>query len=203
MRFALVFFLLIPIIAASQDFRRAVIKTSTGAYLVFSDDTRAFTIHLDSANVEPFGDQSTMYLVIDQKYYLQLFSISFKNPEYKDLTDDLVKKEFLARYLKYESEHFRTDLKLSMENLRTKWGIINMRRFLHWEFDSPEFETMVSQIHLTTICFDHFLNINVPVTPDITREEAFQFIQYVASRLELHDEPIDFDAFAKKVNGLE
>lgn len=190
-------------VSVGQVFQRAVIKTATGAYLVFSDDKRAFTIHLDSVQVEPFGDQSTMYLVVDQKFYLQLFAISFKNPEYKDLTDDVVKKEFLARYLKYESEHFRSELKLSMENMRTKWGLINLRRFLHWEFETPEFETMVSQIHFTTICFDHFLNINVPVTPDISREEAFEFIQYVASRLELHNEPIDFDAFAKKVNGVE
>jgi len=203
MRTLIFFFAALPLWALGQSFQKAVINTPTGAYLVFSDDKRAFTIHLDSVKVEPYGDQSTMYLLVDKKYYLQLFSISFKNPEQKDLKDDQVKKEFLARYLKYESEHFRKDLQISMANLRTKWGLINMRRFLHWEFDSPEFETMDSQIHLTTICFDHFLNINVPVTPDITREEAFQFIQYVASRLELHDEPIDFEAFAKKVNGVE
>jgi hypothetical protein len=201
---SLVFILLsLPVFVSGQNFRQAVIKTQTGGYLVFSDDTHAFTIHLDTAIIEPFGEQSTMYLIIDNTYVLQLFAIPFKNPENQDLLDDEVQKGFLAHYMKYESEYFRNDLNLSLTNLKTKWGTINLRRFLNWEFETPEFETIEMQIHLTTICFDNFVNINVPVTPGMPRDEAFAFIQYVASRLELHDYPIDFDVFAKEVNGLD
>jgi hypothetical protein len=190
-------------LASSQNFRQAVIKTQTGGYLVFSNDKHAFTIHLDTAMIEPYGDQSTMYLLIDSTFVLQLFTIPFNNPDNQDLRDDDVQKQFLAQYMKYETAYFREEVKLSVQNLRTKWGTINLRRFLHWEFDTPEFETVEAQLHLTTICFDNFVNINVPVTPGMPREEAFDFIQYVASRLELHNGPIDFEAFAKEVNGLD
>jgi hypothetical protein len=191
-----------PAIAGAQSLKQAVIETKTGGYLVFTNDKQSFLIHLDTAIIEPYEDQSTMYLAIDKKNVLQLFTIPFQNPDSKDLTIDENKKKFLADYMKYETAYFRSELKLSLENLKTKWGIINLRRFLHWQFDTPEFETVTTQIHLTTICFDYFLNINVPVSHGLSYDEAFAFIQYVASRVQVNDYPIDLEAFAKEVNGL-
>jgi hypothetical protein len=195
--------LILPLLCIGQSFQQAVIETPTGGYLVFTDDKQSFTIHLDTAIIDPYEDQSTMYLAIDKKFVLQLFTIPFQNPEQKDLSVDENKKLFLANYMKYETQFFKSEQKLSLQNLKTKWGIINLRRFLHWQFDTPEFETVETQIHLTTICFGYFLNINVPVSHGVSYEDAFAFIQYVASRLEVNDYPIDLDAFSKEVNGLE
>ena len=195
--------LTLPIFSFGQTFREAVIKTPTGAYLVFTNDEVSFTIHLDSVEIEPYEEESNMYLAVDKKFALQLFTIPYHNPDSLDMSNDKYQKEFLANYMKYESQYFRNELKLSMPNFKTKWGLINLKRFLHWEFDTPEFMTIQTQIHFTTICFGNFLNINVPVPTDSNYDEAFEFIQYVASRLEQHDYPIDLEKFAREVNGLE
>lgn len=203
MRLIPILFILFSITCSGQPFKQAVIKTQTGAYLVFTNDQESFTIHLDTAEIEPYEEESTMFLAVDKKFALQLFMIPYHNPDSLDLSEDKFQKEFLANYMKYETQYFRSEMKLSLPNLKTKWGLINLKRFLHWEFDTPEFETIQTQIHLTTICFGHFVNINVPVPTDTPYNEAFEFIQYVASRLEQHDYPIDLDEFAKEVNGLE
>lgn len=55
---------------------------------------------------------------------------------------------------------------------------------------------------MTTICHDHFLNINLPLTNDIKFKEGFKFLEKVAKGLKLYDHPTDIEEVYKLVNEM-
>ena len=185
-----------------QDYERAIVETKTGAKIIFSSDSNSFIIDLDTAQVNPLESESTLFMQIDKKWLLQVFTIDFQNPNKKDVNDPEVQRSFLIQYMNYEIRYFKDDLNLSVPNHEIEWGKLNGKNFLLWYFDTPEYETATKQIYLSTLCFDHFINLNIPLEPGIELEEGIHFLKDVGQSLELFDYWVDIEGIYKEVNGI-
>lgn len=104
--------------------------------------------------------------------------------------------------MNYELDYFKNEVKMKIENQKAGWGPVGNKHFLLWHFDTPEFPTVQKQMYLSSICFDNFLNINIPLTNDQTFGEGMKFLERVAGSMVLHNHPTDIEEFYKEVNGL-
>lgn len=203
MRYSLILFLICPLLAFGQlEYEQALIESETGAYFIFTNDSNSFVIHLDTASVETLGDGSKFLVLVDNKWTLQLFTIGYQNPNNKDITDLDVQKSFLLQYMNYELNYFKDEVKMNIENQKAGWGPVGNKHFLLWHFETPEYPTIQKQIYLSTICFDNFLNINIPLTNDQTFDDGVNFLERVAENMILHNHPTDIEEFYNEVNGL-
>ncbi|SNT40854.1 hypothetical protein SAMN05421640_0015 [Ekhidna lutea] len=165
MRYSLLIFFLTPLLTfGQQEYEQALIESETGAYIIFTNDSNSFVLHLDTATVEPLGDGSNFLVLVDSTWTLQLFSIGYQNPNNKDTGELEVQKSFLLQYMNYELNYFKNEVKMKVENQSAGWGPVGNKYFLLWHFDTPEHPTVQKQMYLSTIVFDSFLNINVPLT---------------------------------------
>ncbi|KAJ1379797.1 hypothetical protein B484DRAFT_441016, partial [Ochromonadaceae sp. CCMP2298] len=157
---------------------------------------------LDTATVEPLGDGANFLVLVDTTWTLQLFSIGYQNPNNKNIDELEVQKSFLLQYMNYELNYFKNEVKMAVENQKAGWGPVGDKHFLLWHFDTPDYPTVQKQMYLSTIVFDNFLNINIPLTNGQDFDEGMNFLKKVAASLVLHEHPIDVEAFYKEVNGL-
>lgn len=196
--------ILIPFYSFSQtdNYEKAVIETATGAYIIFSSDSNSISIHLDTASVKVIDNPQTVFLNVDNKWILQLFALGYENPQNKDINDVEVQKSFILQYFDYEKKYFTSELNMTLTNLQTYWGDFNGKHFLFWHFETPEIDGLQKQLFMTTLCYDHFLNINVPVMADDNLTEAEQFIKKVASLVRTHSHKIDIEKLYNEVNGM-
>ena len=202
MRHVILFILLTPLIALGQQtYEQALIESETGAYIIFTSDSNSFVLHLDSATVEPLGDGTNFLILVDNTWTLQLFTIGYQNPNNKDIQDLEVQKSFLLQYMNYELQYFKDEAKMKIEDQKAGWGPVGDKHFLLWHFDTPDYPTVKKQMYLSTICFENFLNINIPLTNEQTFNDGINFLERVAGSLVLHEHPIDLEEFYKEVNG--
>lgn len=187
---------------AQQGYEKAVVESATGAYLIFTNDSNSLIFHLDTAKVEPVGNGDNFFVLVDNTWTLQLFTIDFQNPNNKDIDDLEVQKSFLIQYMNYELNYFNEELQMNIENQKAGFGPVGNKHFLLWHFDTPDLPAVQKQLYLSTIVFDNFLNINIPLTNNQTFEDGLNFLDRVARTLESHDHPINIEEFYKKVNGL-
>ena len=203
MRLFTILFLFLPFITlGQQDYEKAIIETETGGKIIFTNDSNSFIIELDTASIRPIEDKRTLFLDVDKKWMLQLFTVDFQNVKKLDTKDLEVQKSFILKYIEYEKKYFKEELKLGLDNIKIKSGTINNHRFICWYFDTPEYETAQKQIFLTTICFDHFLNINIPLPNDATLAEGISFLKRIGKKLTRYNHSTDIESIYKEVNGI-
>lgn len=197
----LTIFLLPLVVLAQSNYEKAIIETKTGGYLIFTNDSNSLVIYLDTAKLEPIESDDNFFVQVDNQWILQLFVIDFQNPNNKNMDDLEVQKSSLLQYRNYEINYFKDELKLRIENEKAGWGQIGNKYFLLWHFETPDIPTIQKQIHLSTICFDKILNINIPLTKDQDFEEGMSFLDKVANGLKIHDHPTNIEDLYRKVNG--
>ncbi|SNT28358.1 hypothetical protein SAMN05421640_3169 [Ekhidna lutea] len=192
----------LPMIALSQQsFERAVIETATGAYIVFTNDSNSMVIYLDTADIELMDTENNFFIQVDKKWTLQFFTLSFQNPNNNDLSNLDNQKSSLFQYMNYELEYIKNEIKMNIENEKVFWGPLGNKHFLLWHFDTPDLPAVQKQLYMTAICFNSFLNINVPLMNDQEYVDGVELLNRVGRNLVLHDHPIDIEEMYKKVNG--
>ena len=199
---AVVFFLLPLLTFGQQEYEKALIESETGGYMIFTNDSNSLVFHLDTAKVELLESGNNFFILVDSIWTLQLFTLGFQNPNNKDINDLDVQKSFLLQYMNYELNYFKEELEMNIENQKAGWGPVGNKHYLLWHFETPDYPTVQKQIYLSTIVFDNFLNINIPLTNDQSFDEGLNFLDKVARTLELHDHPTNIEEFYRKVNGL-
>lgn len=199
MKFAPTTFLLLScfITFAQETFNAALIPSKDGAVITYSSSEQAFTITLKSDSIQP--TEKPNFLTIDG-WILQSFILGFDNPMDKDMSIEENAKAALSQYTIYEFDYIKEQLKLDVEP-KLEWGSMNGLYFYFWYFDTPpELKTLQGQLYLTTICFNHFLNLNIPLEKGRDFDKAKEFLLNVGKNITLHDHPIDFETFYNELN---
>ncbi|MEP3390669.1 MAG: hypothetical protein ABJO02_20920 [Reichenbachiella sp.] len=180
-----------------ETFESALIPSKNGAVITYTSDEHAFTVTLNSNSIEP-SDQPN-FLTIDG-WILQSFILGYDNPKAKDMSVEENAKRALSQYVMYELDYFKEQLKLEIEP-KLEWGHMKGLYFYFWYFDTPpELETLQGQLFLTTMCFNQFLNLNIPLEKGKSFEEAKAYLMNIGKSITLHDHPIDFESLYTELN---
>lgn len=182
---------------AQETFQSALIPSKDGAVITYTSDEHAFTVTLKSDSIEP--TEQPNFLTIDG-WVLQSFILGFDNPTGKDMLLEENAKAALSQYVMYELNYFKEELKLDVEP-KLEWGEMDGLFFYFWYFDTPpELESLQGQLYLTTVCFNQFLNLNIPLEKDVSFEEAKAYLMNIGKNITLYDHPIDFESLYNGLN---
>ena len=101
--------------------------------------------------------------------------------------------------MQYELEYAKNELKVDYTDLKFDWITINNKIYLLWYYDMPVGKkikkgTVLKQINLSTLCFEHALNLNTPFEQQDSLETDKNFLLKVARTLKQNDFEINFDA---------
>ena len=103
--------------------------------------------------------------------------------------------------MQYELNYDKNDLKLNYTNLTHDFIVMNDKLYLLWVFNMPAVNTSVlKQINLSTLCFEHVLNLNTPFVKDDNFGDDKGLLLKVAQTLKQNDFKIDFNELYKKLN---
>jgi hypothetical protein len=166
-----------------------------GAAVIYSSDKHSFTLDIISDNIKPL--QQPGYVSVDNKILQFVFSV---NDSFKQTANtEEEQKTRLLGYMQYELEYAKNELKVNYTELKFDWITINNKLYLLWYYDMPVGKkikkgTVLKQINLSTLCFEHALNLNTPFEQQDSLETDKNFLLKVARTLKQNDFEIDFDA---------
>ncbi len=196
-KLTILFSLLCLLTFAQETFESALIPSKDGAVITYTSDKHAFTVTLKSDSIQP--SEQPNFLTIDG-WILQSFILGFDNPNGKDMSIEENAKGALSQYVMYELDYFKEQLKLEIEP-KLEWGNMKGLNFYFWYFDTPpELETLQGQLFLTTMCFNQFLNLNIPLEKGKSFEEAKSYLMNIGKNITLHDHPLDFQTMYNELN---
>jgi hypothetical protein len=187
----------------TEKFSPALMQTKAGAKMVYTSDSHSITFDFIFKKVEPTGKEN--FINVDNKP-LQFILIPNSALSTTDTTLKRQKAELLG-YATYETDYIKNDLKLNIANITQKWITINGKLFLFWTYDMPpdtpglpsDSKSVLQQLHLSTLCFAHVLNLNIPVSQGETADANSTMLLSVAKTLQLNDFKIDLAQLYKKL----
>jgi len=180
------------------EFESGLIPIKSGAIFAFTSEEKSFLLHLESENIEPL--EARNFVQVDN-WVFQAFNLGFEKPKNVDLKTESEQKKLLSRYVMYEIDYFKNELKIPCDNLKMNWGKINDNYFYFWYFNMPDTKGSISkQMYLTTICHDQFLNMSIPIGKESDFKNGKEFLFKVAKTLEINDFPVSFVELNRKYN---
>ena len=181
----------------AEDYEVALIPIDSGAILAFSGDSTSFTIELPGDSILPLEGK---YFILVDDWVFQAFILPFDNPTNANLKLESEAKKALSQYVTYEIDYMKKELNQPLDSLSLNWGKIGNNYFYWWYFNVPASnESIKKQLYLSTICFNHFLNMNLPLQSHQNFDDAKKFIFNVARSLKQQNHPIDFDTFSENI----
>jgi len=181
--------------SSNEKFKSALMEKKGGAAVIYSSDKHSFTLDIISDNIKPL--QQPGYVSVDNKILQFVFSV---NDSFKQTANtEEEQKTRLLGYMQYELEYAKNELKVNYTELKFDWITINNKLYLLWYYDMPVGKkikkgTVLKQINLSTLCFEHALNLNTPFEQQDSLETDKNFLLKVARTLKQNDFEIDFDA---------
>jgi hypothetical protein len=199
MRFVLVCLLALPGFLHAQTFTRALLKTKTGALVVYNSNTRGFALQLRADSIRSL-DQSDFMELDGVLFQTALIPIPLGQP-----IDTLTlpqQRAVLKGYLASELKYFGSELHMTVSNVQTAYVMLGGHLFLRWSFSvAPGAHQARGQVYYSTVVFDQVLDLNTPL---LRRTDTYAacaaLLAKVARTLRLSGTPIDLDAMYERLN---
>nr|WKN36054.1 hypothetical protein K4G66_27180 [Tunicatimonas sp. TK19036] len=183
----------------AEEFQAGLMKTKTGAMIVYTGTNHSFTLEMFSENLKP--SEQANFLTVDNTIF-QSVIIPFQQKLDFDNMSAEIQKSNLLDYMNYELDYFKNELKQKIVGERHEFIEFNDKIYLFWYYDMPKSNKQIGkQIYLTTICFDQILNLNTPLERD---KNDFNFnrdlLMKVGKTLKLNKKPINLSELYKELN---
>ncbi len=183
----------------AEEFQSGLMKTKTGAMIVYTGSNHSFTLEILSDNLKP--SEQPNFVIIDNIIFQSVIMPFQQKLDFENLSIETQKSNLLG-YMNYELDYFKNELKQNILNEKYEWIKLNEKLFLFWFYDMPKSNKQIKkQIYLTTICFDHILNLNTPLMRD---KDDFNFnkelLTKIGKSLKLKNEPIDLNILYNELN---
>jgi hypothetical protein len=203
-KFTLFYLLVTGLICFSQneykpeDFHAALLQTKTGAMIVYTGDKHSFTLDIVSKNIKPSEEPN--FVIVDNTV-LQSIIIPFPQKfDFENMNIETQKQNLLG-YMNYELDYIKNELKEKIDNEKYEWVELNNKLFLLWFYDMPKNKNIEKQVYLTTVCFDHILNLNTPLERERNDFNfAKDFLIKISQTIKLYDKSINLDELYKELN---
>lgn len=180
--------------SSEEKFKSALMEKKDGAVVVYSSNRHSFTLDIISDNIKPLQPG---YVSVNNKI-LQFVFVGNDALRQTENTEEQQKTQLLG-YMQYELDYIKNELKIDYSGLTHDWVIINNKIYLLWYYDMPvgkevEKGAILKQFNLSTLCFEHVLNLNTPFEQRDSLEADKNFLVKVAQTLKQNDFEIDFNA---------
>ena len=182
-----------------EKFDLGLMKTKTGARVIYNGEKNSFTFDIVGENINPTEQKG--FIIIDNNIFQTVILPFPQKVDFKGMTVEEQKANLLA-YRDYEIDYFKNQVKLDITNLKYDWLVLNDKVFLFWYFNMPvDNETVRKQLYLTSICFDHILNLNTVQEKD---KDSFKFgkelLVKIGETLELNEHVLDIEKLSQELN---
>ncbi|TDX01289.1 hypothetical protein [Dinghuibacter silviterrae] len=188
-----------PFAARAQEFTKALLKTKTGALVVYNSNTRGFLLQLRADSIRSL-DQSDFMELDGVLFQTALIPIPLDQP-----IDTLTlpqQRAVLKGYLASELKYFSGSMHTKVLNLQSSYVMLGGHLFLRWFFSvAPGLNQPRGQVYYSTVVFDQVLDLNTPL---LRRADTFATCNALLSRaarsLRLSGAPVDLDKLYERVN---
>lgn len=190
----------------AQDYTKSLLKTKTGALIVYNSATRGFSVQVRADSIRS----------IDQSDFMELDGVLFQsalipvpiNQPIDTLTLEQ-QRAVLKGYLTYELNYFKNEGHIAYVNVKTLYVTLNGHLFLRWSFDilpgGPAVKDVKTyargQVYYSTVVFDQVLDLNTPL---LRKADTFvscnALLLRAARTLTLSGTPIDLDRKYEELN---
>jgi hypothetical protein len=188
----------------AQEFTKALLKTKTGALIVYNSQTRGFSLQVRADSIRSL-DQSDFMELDGVLFQAALIPIPIDQPI--DTLDQAQQRAVLKGYLASELKYFKDEAHIDYINVKTVYLTLNGHLFLRWSFDvvpgraSHLKQQARGQVYYSTVAFNQVLDLNTPL---LRRVDTFAgcnaLLQKVARTLVLSRTPIDLDRKYEELN---
>jgi len=182
-----------------EKFDLGLLKTKTGARVIYNGEKNSFTFDIIGEKINPTEQKG--FIIIDNNIFQTVILPFPQKVDFKGMTVEEQKANLLA-YRDYEIDYFKNQLKLDITKLKYDWLLLNDKVFLFWYFNMPvDNETVRKQLYLTTICFDHILNLNTVQEKDNESfESGKELLVKIGETLELNEHVLDIEKLSQELN---
>ena len=102
-------------------------------------------------------------------------------------------ENILKGYMNYELEYITKDLKVNVFEVQMKPEIIKSKKFILWRYKMTEGnklqdiggELVIGQTHISTICFNQILNINIPLMKNYSPNEITKILTKIGKNIKI------------------
>lgn len=188
----------------AQEFTKALLKTKTGALIVYNSQTRGFSVQVRADSIRSL-DQSDFMELDGMLFQATLIPIPIEQPI--DTLDQEQQRAVLKGYLTSELKYFRDEEHIAYANIKTVYLTLGGHLFLRWSFDVVPGEASGGkrqargQVYYSAVVFNQVLDLNTPL---LRRADTFAgcnaLLQKVARTLFLSRAPIDLEQKYAELN---
>ncbi|HTJ14044.1 MAG TPA: hypothetical protein VL547_18530 [Dinghuibacter sp.] len=188
----------------AQEFGRNLLKTKTGALIVYNSTNRGFSIQVRADSIRSIADNDFMELD-GTLFQTALIPIPLDQPI--DTLTMAQQRAVLKGYLTSELKYFRDDAHIAYINVKTAYVALGGHLFLRWSFDvlpatAATAKPAHGQIYYSTVAFNQVLDLNIPLLRKVdTFERCNAILARTARTLNLsRGQPIDLDLKYQELN---
>src|SRR5882757_2411327 len=175
--------------APDEDIHATLLAGKKRSLIVYAGPTHSFTMETASKMAKPSDIPG--FITIDGQVLQSTLVPASPSVDLKNLTSAR-EKEILIKYMNYELDYYKKKLRQHYSQLQTEWVTIKGRLFLVWYFDMPKDYKLVSrQVYLSTLFFDHVLDLNAPVFKMDHFDRAKGTLIKLAGSLKTYDKQLD------------
>ena len=189
----------------TQEFTKALLKTKTGALIVYNSQTRGFSVQVKADSIRSL-DQSDFMELDGVLFQATLIPIPIEQPI--DTLDLEQQRAVLKGYLTSELKYFREEEHIAYVNVQSIYVSLGGHLFLRWSFEVAPGGSIKGvkqyargQVYYSAVVFNQVLDLNTPL---LRRADTFAgcnaLLQKVARSLFLSRVPIDLDRKYAELN---
>jgi hypothetical protein len=185
-----------------NEFNSKFIQNEKGGEVIYWGNKRYFVVKLFGGKVETTEivnskvPKNQHFIEVDQKIIqtsiIPIPKNVIDNYDLKNLSLEQ-QQSILEGYMNYEIEYITKDLKVNIFEAQMKPEIIKSKKYILWrykmtennKFEDNEGESVVGQIHISTICFDQILNVNIPILKKYSPNELTRILTKIGKNIKL------------------
>lgn len=183
--------------ASDEDIHATLLAGKKRALIVYSGPTHSFTMETTAKIAKPSDIPG--FITIDGQVLQSTLVPASPSADLKNMTS-VREKEILTKYMNFELDYYKKKLRQHYTQLQTEWMTIKGRLFLVWYFDMPKDYKLVSrQVYLSTLFFDHVLDLNAPVFKMDRFVRAKETLVKLAGTLKTYDRQLDLGLLKRQL----
>lgn len=191
--------LVLPGFLNAQSFTKVLLKTKTGALIVYNSSTRGFSIQVRADSIRSLEQSDFMEL---DGVLFQTALVPIPLDQVFDTLTLVQQRAVLKGYLASELKYFDGELHMTVHQLQTSYVMLGGHLFLRWSFNvAPGAHQARGQVYYSTVVFDQVLDLNTPL---LRHSDTFAtcnaLLARVARSLRLSQAPIDLDRVYEELN---